>query len=330
MHPTISDASTALYIKAILGKNTPRFFQLEKRACVKKYNKTPENAYIASCQALINEDGQALNKYIKFASHFGVAKDVRNFGKKLLIEQKNKFMKKYAYSKNNLCAFPIDTPENITKSDINFSKNYMKLKMEDRAKIASIIVDKSLKHGLYKIAHQTLAYAAPVLNMPVIDWIEAAHNIGVRATLVSDILVKKSYVTIAKVIGTGKLDHAGIIKIAHTIEKLDRHNNLYPYFTARSQLGEDVTLCDPLTEIFSCIKQAAEYDIQIGDLTISAEKIKNLPIELLTKALGGKLAQTIKTSQPKLVAETMLSADPMAKIILGKYIKEYNSQQPLN
>lgn len=326
MSPTISDASTALYIKALMGKDTPEFFKLEKNACAKDHAKTPEDAYIAACKALIDNDKDALDTHIKFASHFGVAKDVQTFGQKLLAEQKNSFMEKYAYVHKNTYAFPVDTPSNISKSDRQFSKGYMKIRIEDRAKIASIIVDKALSGGIYKIAHQTLAYAAPYSNLPIINWLDAAHNIGIRATLVSDPLVKKSYVAIAKVLAIGELDHAGIIKIAHTVEKLDRHSNLYPYFKTRSQLGEDIVLCDPLTEIFSCTKEAAVYDVPVGNLTMSAEEIKNLPIKILTNSLGGEMAQKIKTSQPKLVAETMLAADPMAKVILGKYIKEHRAQ----
>ncbi len=325
MPTTITDASVALYVKTLMGKDTPDFFKLEKKASLNSDKVDKPTIFLKACQALTNRNEKELPGLMKKASHLGIANDVRIFGEKLLAIEKKATLEKYAYTHDGICSFPVDTLSNVIKSDKLFAGSYMKMKKAYRKQTAETIAKRAFDLGYTKLSVPTLAYSGNATKASSLDWIKSAENITKRLPFIKDAKSIETYKTIAKVLGLGAIGkgpiHDGVLKLAETIEGLDRFNNIYPYYGQRNAYGINVKFEDPLTEIFSCQKEAQEYNISLEGTDVPISDIQNLSLSTLSKALGEKTAQEVKTATPRVAYGIISKADIMSKSLLVKYLK---------
>jgi hypothetical protein len=208
-------------------------------------NASAYNVYLNGCRDIANGNIPDMVK----VNNYKVGEELIKFANNLNQYRANKENESYAYYDKYYRYMPLHTPELTKKSDDYFGKFYTNFSFEDRPKIAKKLFNKlgSLSNLITKV------YSGCTLPENI-DLEKAAMNIGLRATLVDS--NKKLYGGLAKVTLLVK-SSGDLVKLGHTIEKVDRMNKLYPYTEKINYFNEKVKLASPLEEILSCKKEAS-------------------------------------------------------------------------
>jgi hypothetical protein len=299
--------SLRIYVKSLIGD----FEQLSEKRASQLYKDCREvidgRIKTASMNSRLLGVDDKVNKFIKAYNNIK------------LVKKSN-----YALSIKGTDYMPLSSKDNVSESDIFFSKNYQKIPPEMRTKTASSIVKAAKEHGIETdgLSLQVKAYGGIKIEKPHL--IKAARDIALRATAVKH--NNEDYIEIAKFISSNDLTQDNLVKVAELLERLDKSQNLEKDTFITSKYREELKVEDPITEIFG--KEASDNTeeelpkMRILDSTYSPDDIIKLGTEQVKEALGESIYKEL-LKDGKLDKQKLLNIIPTLPKPEKQMLKRY-------
>ena len=170
---------------------------------------------------------------VKAAAYWGIQREIKDLVDKVTnyIKKTNAITKAPNYALPEKKAYYIEHPTDVYEAETRFEKEAQQYPLAERIKIAKHIFNKALNFGVPVKARVVIKLAAV---KPIVDPLKASTNIMARAVVLpNNNLLRQVFVKLAsaitelpKEIHSQSEPPESLIKVAETLEKLDKIHNL--------------------------------------------------------------------------------------------------------